>query len=292
MIRIEFLAPQGFSWTPGQHCFLRFPAISLLDNHPFTIMSPPAPELGRKAEDSATLTFLARQHAGFTRALAVHCASSPDSLLSGWIDGPYGGVGRFIERLYDTMILVAGGAGITACLPWLLHVVEKSRSRAPDCQLRVRSVVLVWIIKEATHLAWVEKSLAALSGLADCSVSVQVKIFVTGDKEVNLQHALSAAAEKDLEAGAETISATVATPQVVLPHPSPSAMAVLDNISHGRPALSPLLKQHLSPCRTFILGCGPQSLRDDLANACAGAQALVLRGEVKEVAMHLEAFGW
>jgi hypothetical protein len=33
MMRIEVLAPANFCHTPAQHCFLRFPAISLVDNH-------------------------------------------------------------------------------------------------------------------------------------------------------------------------------------------------------------------------------------------------------------------
>jgi len=39
MTRIEVLAPDGFVRKPGQHCFLRFPSLFILDNHPFTIAS-------------------------------------------------------------------------------------------------------------------------------------------------------------------------------------------------------------------------------------------------------------
>ena len=71
-----------------------------------------------EAEGQYTLMFLIRAQAGFTRSLASYSTSEPDILASAWIDGPYGGVNRPIERLYDTVILGAVGTGISACVPW------------------------------------------------------------------------------------------------------------------------------------------------------------------------------
>jgi len=44
MTKIEVVAPLGFKWRSGQHVFLRFPKINVLDNHPFTIVSTPDTE--------------------------------------------------------------------------------------------------------------------------------------------------------------------------------------------------------------------------------------------------------
>lgn len=38
--------------------------------------------------------------------------------------------------------------------------------------------------------------------------------------------------------------------------------------------------------------CGPESLKTSLANAVANAQARVLRGEVQEIGLQCETFGW
>ncbi|KAF1982501.1 hypothetical protein K402DRAFT_312645, partial [Aulographum hederae CBS 113979] len=164
MTEIEVLAPPGFTWRPSQHVFLRFPRISPLDNHPFTIVSAPLPKPLTDEKDfpglqhRQTLTFLARAHAGFTKKLAAYTAASPDQTASAWIDGPYGGITRPIERLYDTMILVAGGTGITASLSWLLHVVQSAKAY-PDA-VRTKKIVLIWSMKESTHFGWVESLLA------------------------------------------------------------------------------------------------------------------------------------
>ena len=39
-------------------------------------------------------------------------------------------------------------------------------------------------------------------------------------------------------------------------------------------------------------GCGPESLKIDVANASASLQSRVLKGEVAEVALQTESFGW
>jgi hypothetical protein len=43
--------------------------------------------------------------------LADYGAVHPNILASAWIDGPYGGVDRPIEQLYDLLIIVTGGLG-------------------------------------------------------------------------------------------------------------------------------------------------------------------------------------
>lgn len=66
------------------------------------------------------MSFFVRSHAGLTRKLSCYTSSNFDESIISRIDGPYGGVvgvGRRIENENDTMILIAGGNGITSCLP-------------------------------------------------------------------------------------------------------------------------------------------------------------------------------
>jgi predicted ferric reductase len=183
MTRIEVLAPAIFCHTPAQHCFLRSLAISLVDNHPFTIVSAPSLETvtaeGNERDaangfNPQSLVFAARTRDGFTRRLADYCASHPDVLASARIDGPYGGLDRPIEQLYDQLIIVTGGSGITACVPWPQHILNKS-STVGISRLRVKCVVLHWII------VWVEKELRSIShGANGSNLTVDMKVYVTG----------------------------------------------------------------------------------------------------------------
>ncbi|KAF8244418.1 hypothetical protein K440DRAFT_14090 [Wilcoxina mikolae CBS 423.85] len=179
MTRIEVISPRGFRHTPAQHCFLRFPAISLLDNHPFTIASvqrtvdPPKTKAATDVDNPQAITFLVRTHAGFTHKLATYCASHPDTDALAWIDGPYGGITRPVECLYDTLILVAGGGGISACVPWLLYVMGKSRGSAGSL-VKIKRVVLVWAMRKAEHFAWAEKELDEVAADGQSEVVIQV----------------------------------------------------------------------------------------------------------------------
>ena len=62
------------------------------------------------------MSFFVRSHAGFTCKLSRYTSSKFDGSVTSWIADPYGGVGRRIENQYDTMILIAGGSGITSMI--------------------------------------------------------------------------------------------------------------------------------------------------------------------------------
>ena len=117
-----------FSWRPGQHCFLRLPSYSVST----TILSPSLPFPSQQAvgkarhppSDIQTTSFSVRSHAGFTRKPSCYTSDKIDGPMHSWIDGPHDGVGRSIENKYDRVILVAGGSGITSCLPWLQYISQ------------------------------------------------------------------------------------------------------------------------------------------------------------------------
>lgn len=178
MTRIDILFPSSFSWRPGQHVFLRFPSLSTFDNHPFTIASIPQSASSRQRKDSSdmqTMRFFVRSHAGFTRKLSSYTSSNLDGSVQSWIDGPYGGVGRRIENEYDTMILVAGGTGITSCLPWLQHISQGIKAGTT----RTANVKLLWVMRDAASLGWISQELEEVSRLT-VQGRVVMEFFVTG----------------------------------------------------------------------------------------------------------------
>ncbi len=181
MLKMEILAPPGWSWEPGQHVFLRFPQFNLFDNHPFTIASipnrssRPRTPLGAPTQSSQnTLEFLIRPQSGFTRRLLHYTDQHPDALLSAVIEGPYGTALPRLENRYEDVILVAGGAGITAMLPWLLHIAE--RMRAGGCA--TRRVRLVWITRSKGDVSWIGGQLRRMWEVAPGG-SVGVDVWAT-----------------------------------------------------------------------------------------------------------------
>jgi len=292
MTRIEITAPKGFTHTPAQHCFLRFPAISLLDNHPFTIASVQRSIDSAKNKTSAevdspqALTFLVRTHAGFTHKLAAYCGSRPDSDALAWIDGPYGGIGRPVDRLYDTLVLIAGGGGISACLPWLLYVTDKVRGGAGNA-VKIKRIVLVWAMKEAEHFLWAENELDEVAADGQSMVAIQMRFYITGNAE-------PAALTKPTEAGATEKDGDVVEPVTSEGRSSSPSDRItkFGEYTSGKPVMREVVRDLVGQGKTLIIGCGPEGLRADLANACAEEQVRVMKGETQELAMHLEVFGW
>ena len=98
--------------------------------------------------------------------------------MHSWIDGPYGGGGRRIENEYDTMILIAGGSGITSCLPWLQYLSQIM----DDCTIRMANVKLLWVMRDAASLGWISQELEELSQFASQG-RVTMEFFVTGQHQ-------------------------------------------------------------------------------------------------------------
>lgn len=163
------------SWKPGQHVFLRFPELSLLDNHPFTIASS---FNGTYLEDSngnttaELMKFLIRPYDGVTRKLAKHAGTSTKA----YIDGPYGSHEKLADR-YENVILVAGGSGISAMLPHLSYLARKLGKRS--CV--TKKVTLIWAVKTAGALKWIEEDLEEILEMAP-EGSVHIEYFVTCEK--------------------------------------------------------------------------------------------------------------
>lgn len=188
MTRLELLAPAGFHWTPGQHVYLRLPQLNLFDNHPFTIATSDCSSHNTNMQQSIHL--YVRSYAGFTRRLRHHAESRPDPHLEAWLEGPYGGHHRDVTTEYDNMILVAGGGGISAVLPWLEDFVYKIEA---GCRMKTRTVRLVWSIKHRESVAWISEALEHLN-LETHKLLIKVFVHITQD-DVDSQVAKSTAVD-------------------------------------------------------------------------------------------------
>lgn len=115
-----------------------------------------------------------RSHAGFTRKLSCHISNNLDGFIHSWVDGPYGGVGRCIENEYDRIIFVAGGTGISSCLPWLQHISQTIK----DGTIRTTSIKLLWAMRDAVSLGWISP---VLDGISHSAIQgrVVMEFFVT-----------------------------------------------------------------------------------------------------------------
>jgi predicted ferric reductase len=283
MVKLQVFVPSTYMWRPSQHCFLRIPTLSIFDSHPFTIASAPDTNNSDNAEEKRitvnTLVFLVRPHEGFTRKLSAYARDNTDISLRVFVDGPYGGLSRKIENDYDSVVLVAGGGGITASVSWLLYLA--ARMRAAD--VAVKQVMLVWVVRKEMHLRWAREELATAQATAPQG-GITFEFHITDE--------INHSTVEDPDIGGRVQDTT---PKVSLD--LNSTVEEQQSVSHmgirrGLPSLGKRIMQTLHAPRTCVLGCGPESMKIDLSNAVARAQRRVWKGEFCEVALHTETFGW
>ena len=178
MTAVELPAPEDFHWQPGQHAYLRFPTVAIFDNHPFTIGSAENQNLPKSDNGLQTvpvLSFYIRSQAGFTRRIRDYIATHADPQLDAWVEGPYGGHHRDVGLCFDNVLLVIGGSGISAALPWLEHFAGRLRQNAT---LRTSSVKLIWSVRDRHALSWISDALNRLD-LNTLDHRIEVLVHIT-----------------------------------------------------------------------------------------------------------------
>lgn len=181
-----------FNWSPGQHALLTLPSLTGLQSHPFSITSLPSDK---------TLEFIIRAQEGATQKLLSHATGSlppaSDVTKTAIIDGPYGRV-REMEQ-FDTVVLLAGGAGACFTMPLLRDLVRRKRERLATVTRRVR---LVWVVRERGQIEWFAREIGeavdSVAGMKD--FVLEMSIYVTCDDSLTMDNAATqGAGEKDTQ---------------------------------------------------------------------------------------------
>ena len=150
------------SWIPGQHVYLHVPSISA-GGHPFSISSICLPV---KPMDSSEIKYVAKQkllirvREGVTRRLYNMAQDDAEAILSSdnfpsrsiyaWSEGPYGNLHHLNE--YETLLLVAGGSGVSFTLPIMLDIVRRRKTMVSPSgssePVATSRVTFLWIIRD------------------------------------------------------------------------------------------------------------------------------------------------
>jgi NAD(P)H-flavin reductase len=226
------------------------------------------------------------------------------------LEGPYGN--HHPIAAYDHILLVAGGSGITALLPYVFSLTASPRS--------IRSITIVWAVRNAAYAANVLSHELA----PKCTQHVNLEVFVTREQGARPFDVVNA-----LEPG---VDATVVrpNPDTTMPeeaegsrsdsrdatmagetekhdhdhdhdHESDRASgekhSAAARLTSGRPSMPGLLRQSIDRLvgaeRLAVLACGPASMMDDLRQAVASSYGTG-EGQVRGDALEYfeDAFTW
>ena len=181
---VKITIPTQMKWRPGQFVYLRMPGISFFENHPFTIASLCSDDFPSEyGEQYKDMVLVFRPFGGFTRkVVSTAVRNGPYQTYRAFLDGPYGGMQRELTS-FDTVVLVAGGSGITAIISHLLLLIKKMR----DGTAVTKQVHVIWALKRPETAEWFKEELRICRQFAPPE-SVHCQFFITAAKRYNTQH--------------------------------------------------------------------------------------------------------
>jgi predicted ferric reductase len=187
--RVTFSLPRSWNTIPGTHAHIYLPRVALWSSHPFSIAwsqslgytrldseKCTSTADGLKLDDGpSTVSCVVRARSGMTRTLhdLTSNVESDSVTLWGAVEGPYGG--HYTLDSYGTVLLFAGGVGITHQLFFVRHLLTGHNSRTAA----VQRVLLVWCIPTLEVLEWIEPWLDELSAMENFYEVVHVRLYVS-----------------------------------------------------------------------------------------------------------------
>ena len=127
------------------------------------------------SEGLTSVSLVIRARTGMTRKLYERAAASPAGKLRTWgaIEGPYGGHDTMTS--YGTVILFAGGVGITHCVGYVHHLILHYQVGISSTQ----KILLVWSVPNTEALEWVRKWMDKILKMDGRRDVLRIQLFVT-----------------------------------------------------------------------------------------------------------------
>jgi hypothetical protein len=188
-------------WTfkPGHHAYLYMPSVGLWTSHPFSVAwSEEAEKLDSEklamnrqdilAMQKTNMSFIIRGRTGFTGKLCRKAEAAPDGRFytKCFAEGPYGGM--HMMHSYGTVMLFAGGVGITHQVPHVRDLVAGFANGT----VAARKIVLVWIIQSPEHLEWIRPWMTSILAMDKRRDVLRIMLFVSRPRSTKEIHSPSA----------------------------------------------------------------------------------------------------
>ncbi|KAL5993187.1 hypothetical protein ACLOJK_014110 [Asimina triloba] len=179
---MELVLSKPSSTTPHNYnalsfIFLRVREISQLQWHPFSVSSSPL-------DGKHHLSILAKALGGWTRKLQdnIKDMRKPPKITAS-VEGPYGHeVANHL--MYQNLVLVAGGIGISPFLAILRDIMHQVRINQPR---QPKNVLVIWAVKTSKDISLLSLVDSALCPPLSDRLHLKIEIFVTQESEPVLE---------------------------------------------------------------------------------------------------------
>ncbi|OJJ61132.1 hypothetical protein ASPSYDRAFT_793599 [Aspergillus sydowii CBS 593.65] len=247
-MRITLKLSRPWYFEPGQHLYLYMPSIGWWMSHPFSVgwsdvedvmgdeKSLPVSHRDVHGPQKTTISLLVRRRTGFTDKLFQRAVSAVDCKVSltAFAEGPYGAIHSMDS--YGSVLLFAGGVGITHLVPFTRHLVQGYA----DGTVAARRVTLVWIIQSPEHLEWIRPWMTSILAMNRRREVLRIMLFITRPRNT-----------KEIQSPSSTVQ-----------------------MFPGRPNIDTLVGMEVENQigAMGVLVCGNGSLSDDVRRTCRSRQ--------------------
>jgi NADPH oxidase len=228
VMELQFQKPE-LVYKPGQYIYLKCPAISWMEWHPFTLTSCPQ-------ENHYSVHI--RAVGPWTKALAA--AFDGPSLPRIMIDGSYGSPCQDVFK-YQAAVLIGAGIGVTPFASILKSIWYELKTRP------LNKVYFYWICKNTQEFVWFQDLLKTFEEdnfehILEINIYLTKPLCANEVKNIVLHDGLNG-----VDAITELHAAT----------------------RYGRPIWSKEFERiSRHKCKIAVVSCGPKTLSDDLAAQC------------------------
>jgi predicted ferric reductase len=198
--RVTFELVRPWRPQPGTHVHIYIPTLAWLSSHPFSVawtetrpisttLSPLDTEKALTGDlppsldndptsQTTSISLICRARTGFTRHMYDRAVAQPNRTWHTWgaAEGPYGALDSLAS--YGTVLLFAGGVGITHQLSHLSPLISGSC----DGTVATRKIVLVWSVPSAECLEWVRPWMDRVLRMKGRREVLKIMLFVTKPK--------------------------------------------------------------------------------------------------------------
>lgn len=199
-VRVTLDLARPWTFKPGQHAYLYMPSVGLWTSHPFSIAwSEEAEKLDEKKRFAnnqqeilelrkTSMSFIIRARTGFTHKLHTKAGAAPEGRMYTrcFAEGPYGGLHTM--HSYGTVMLFAGGIGISHQVPYVRDLVAGYANGT----VATRKIILIWVIQSPEHLEWIRPWMTEILTMEKRREILRIMLFVSRPRSTKEIHSPSA----------------------------------------------------------------------------------------------------
>ena len=179
--------PGNLRYNALSFIFLQVKELSWLQWHPFSVSSSP---LDGKYHLSILIKVLGEWTEKLRGNISNFCKEEqelpfqPHSKITASVEGPYGHESPY-HLMYENLVLVAGGIGISPFLAILSDILHSARE---DKTCLPRNILIIWAIKKSNELSLLSTvDMESICPSFSDKVNIEIQIYVTRESEPPLE---------------------------------------------------------------------------------------------------------